>query len=268
MRYLGALQNKWGEVHTLFMAAFLAGFFLLFILIEPLLNSFFLPKSGQESPVIQAYLNRAGTNFDLQNQADNSNKKVSLSEDAQISGPQVEQGTLKTEKAPSPQSLEMPPNMATPPPMPAPQPFAFGAAPHINSPSSSPLIGMGSGFRSRPNAPPGPKKTTDTASDQALENNRKQVGQEFEKRQAQAELAQLMGSLESNEQYQCTLRGNSQNEQKSQGAQSELITRCSPATSKAQFLEWILKRLYAQELCAIIAASPSQGFQKKSCESL
>jgi hypothetical protein len=267
MRYLGALQNKWGEVHTLFIAAFLACFFLLFILIEPLLKSFFLQKSGQESLVIQAYLNRAGTNFDQQNQAEDSNKKAPLNKDPQISEPQQEQGALKTEKNPSPQSLETPQNMAAPPPMPAPQTFAFGAAPHINSPSSSPLIGMGSGFRSKPNAPPGPKKTTDTASDQALENDRKQVGQEFEKRQAQAELAQLMGSLESHEQYQCTLRGNPQAAQKSQGAQSELIARCSPVTPKAQFLEWIIKRLYAQELCANIAASASQGFQKKSCES-
>jgi len=267
MRYLGALQNKWGEVHILFIAAFITCFFLLFILIEPLLDSFFLQKSGQESPVIQAYLNRAGTNFDQQNQAEDPNKKAPLSQDSQISQPQLEQGALKTEKNPSPQSLEMPPNMAAPPPMPAPQLFAFGAAPHINSPSSSPLIGMGSGFRSKPNSPPGPKKTTDTASDQALENNRKQVGQEFEKRQAQAELAQLMGSLESHEQYQCTLTGNPQATQKNQGAESGLIARCSPATPKAQFLEWILKRLYAQELCANIAASASQGFQKKSCES-
>ena len=265
MQYFDALRGKWGEVHTLFIAAFIASFFLLFILIEPLLNSFFFQKEGVESLVIQTYLSRHSSDSVDKNQGQNLNNQALLSKNPQMN--QQQQGALIAEKFSPPESVEMPPNRAAPANIPAPHNFAFGSAPNISNPNSNPLLGVGSGFRSKPNSPPGPKKNSGTASDQALENYRNQMGQEFESRQAQAELAQLMSSLEMNEQYQCTLRGNTQSQQKSKGAEGELIVRCSPASPKATFLEWIIKRIFVQELCANIAASASQGFQKKSCES-
>ncbi len=252
MGYFDALQKKWGEADTLFIAAFIGSFFLLFILIEPLISPFFSLKKGQEGTVIRTYLSRESQDLENKNQG----------KDTTTNPESKKPETLKAEKLS--ELAQVPPNIPAPANMPMPNQFTFGAAPNISNPSSSPLIGVGSGFHSRPSAPPGPKKTTDTASDLALENDRKQMGQEVERRQAQAELGQLMASLESNEQYQCTIRSSNQGKQNT-GMQSDPLVRCTPSSAKAGFLEWIMKRLYAQELCANIAVSQSQGFQKKTC---
>lgn len=265
MRYFGALHKKWGETDALFAAACISSVFLLFIVIEPLITPLFQPKKTGEGSVIRTQLRAADSDSDNKTESQDPNKKIPTNSDSERTEPlpPPKQDSLKTETPPrsSESASGMPPTANTP----EPNTYAFGAAPNIANPQSSPLIGAGGGFHSRPSTPPGPRKTTDTASDQALESYRNQIGQEAERRQAQAELAELMSSLESNEQYQCTIRSNNKAAQKNKNTESIPIARCTPNTPKSEFLEWILKRLYAGEICVNVSASQSQGFQKRVC---
>ncbi len=243
MQYIAEIGKKWGESGALFIAAFLSSFFLLFILIEPFLSSFYHLKEGLEGPTIQAHIRSEAQN--PENASPNEpQKEVLTRQTSEKEGLLPPKTPTAIETSPSPPAIN---------PVATPEIFAFNAAPNIESPSSAPILGGRSGLRSKAPSAPGPKKNRDSISDEALATYRNQTGQEVERRQAQVELAQVMSSLETNEEYSCSSKNSSGNVQ------------CLPTTPKAAFLAWVIGRLYPNETCISVQASQMNGFKKQEC---
>lgn len=269
MRYFGAIRKMGSETNVLFISALISSFLMLFILIEPLLSPFYHSKQGQVIKVNLAAMEAISDNQrsaeTLREEAQQIKKEAST--DAATTEPHsAKPKTPASQTAPITSSPEVVPtspqsNSTNSPP----SQFTFNATPLNPTPYSDPIMGGRTGFRSKPPKSPGPQKTTDTASNRALEAYKNQIGKEVDQRHAQAELGQLMGSLELNEEYQCFIRENKESKQKTQNADSSLKVACKPASPKAGHLEWIVKRLSYEEECANIYISQLRGLIKERC---
>lgn len=263
MRYFGAMNKKWGESGALFIAAFISSFFLLFILIEPLIRPFYHSQKGLDVPVIQ--VNFANNKTDS---ADISNLEAPRKKPLELKGQiNKDENFQKSEHS---QAIASPPEELKPPIPPAGILDGFSFAPTqraSENPSSAPILGGRSGFRAKAPSAPGPKKSTDNASDQALETHRNQIGREVERRQAQLELAQVMTSLEANEEYRCSSKNNLKGSEikKMQPTSNPENVQCLPSTPKAAFLAWVIGRLYPDEACIRVQVSQFNGLKKDEC---
>ena len=259
------MKKKWVESNALFIAAFISSLFLLFVLIEPLMIPFYYSKRGLESSAIRVNYVTNIPNSINQNSLDTSKNELLL-EKSQIAANENSQKS-------DPSQIILPPPVLSPYSAPAgssssPNGFSFNTPQPSESVNSTPILGGRSGFRSKAPSSPGPKKGVDSASDQALETYRNQVGREAERRQAQTELAQVMTSLETHEEYRCVSKSKSEGTDKTkmQPTSNSLIVQCNPASPKAAFLEWVIGRLYPENTCITIYASKLNGFKKLDCD--
>lgn len=264
MRYFGAIQKIGSETNILFIGALISSFLMIFILIEPLLGYFYHPKKESQGPVIRAIFTNTETKSDNQRSAQTlrGENQPTKKED---SGSKVNSES-KNAITPLSSPQEITPSFTQANnSISSPSQFAFNTAPPNPSPYSDPVLGGRSGFRSKPPTTPGPQKTTDTASDQALEVYKNQIGKEVEQRHAQAELGQLMASLEMNEEYQCSIKRTQTDQQKVKKITPPPIAQCKPGSAKAAYLEWIIQRLFIEDECAKIGISKLQGISKELC---